>query len=115
MGGVAGGAGGTLVAPGVGTVGGGVAGAEGGATAGAWLGGLIGGVIGNVAGNIMCSSGTGGGGGSNTPQDRCTQVKQGAIESCSEQYVGRGYGSDAPALLRACVRQIMTSAGCPNF
>jgi RHS repeat-associated protein len=50
--------------------------------------------------------------GDNSSSARCSQVRQQAITSCSQQFVGRGYGSDAPGLVRQCVRQIMESAGC---
>ncbi len=63
IGGAGGAAGGTLVAPGVGTIGGGVLGAEAGAAGGALVGGGLGAGAGYVVGSIVCSSSTGGGGG----------------------------------------------------
>jgi len=42
----------------------------------------------------------------------CQQVQQKAITTCAAKYVGKGHGSDAPLLVRKCVREIMESAGC---
>lgn len=62
IGGAGGAAGGTLVAPGVGTIGGGVLGAEAGAAGGALVGGGLGAGAGYAVGSIVCASRSGGGG-----------------------------------------------------
>jgi RHS repeat-associated protein len=74
IGGVTGGGGGTLFAPGVGTVGGtvvgGLAGAGVGSNVGTGVGAIAGGVLGYVVGNIVCSqSGGARGGGSNQSEN----------------------------------------------
>lgn len=53
-----------LVAPGVGTIGGGFLGAEAGATGGAFVGTGLGAATGYLVGQIVCSSNSGAGGGS---------------------------------------------------
>jgi len=42
----------------------------------------------------------------------CDELRQKALETCSDKFVGRGHGSDAPALVRKCIRQILEPAGC---
>ncbi len=59
LGAIVGGGGGTLVAPGVGTIGGGIAGASAGSGIGAVVGGFIGGLVGGAGSNVLCSQGAG--------------------------------------------------------
>jgi hypothetical protein len=50
----------------------------------------------------------------NENNDRCSVVKQAAIQSCSAQFIGQG-NNESPALTRACVRVKMAAQGCFNF
>jgi RHS repeat-associated protein len=105
VGGLLGGGGGTLVAPGVGTVGGGIAGTSAGAGIGAGVGGFIGGLVGGAASNILCSKGGGSSFGGNQRENKQANDAKNEAERITgkkftraqervfhDEITGQGYG-----------------------
>jgi hypothetical protein len=46
--------------------------------------------------------------------DRCSIVRQEAIATCSDKFIGKG-NNESPILTRACVRAKMAAQGCFNI
>jgi len=105
LGGLIGGGSGTLVAPGVGTIGGGIVGASAGSGIGAAVGGFIGGLASGAGSNVLCSTGGGSSFGGNQRENKQANDAKNEAERMTgkkftraqervfhDEITGQGYG-----------------------